>query len=462
MKIRDIQQYVEAICGTSSLEHLGQNEDELLLKIHGAKSKVDSIIKSSSSFASNAQEQLFYEFVQNAFDANADTLLFNANEEFLVVLNNGTPFISTKNCLTNDMPGELYSFLAKGKSDKEGNDDTLGQYGQGSKLLYTLISDKGIGNSEEKLLHSIKDLRKGPYLVSWDNSVQLSNFLLNRSGWEYIDPDDYQNGILICKILYSYYPIAPGVDHLFFSDEEYHKMVEAFDKLVDPKRNLNKMRRGTALIIPLGNCQYKAISEQENIDNVKRRLGGFVSITNSSHLNKNKHLKNILVFGEDIIQDHIESIVVKFELADTKYHYQFAFNPIFANEGYVNFFKYLPIVDSKLHLGFIVDSQNFALDNSRQRILEKEKTSEELRYAFNILRKQIEELKNSEEHRDKFDYIYKSLLETHIPDDEDRRYVRKAFDAVFKDFFQRNVLTKDGTYQTYEEVRHIKNNRYSR
>ena len=460
MKIRDLKQYIEAICGTSSLENLGTNEDALLIKIHGAKSKVDSIIKSSSSFASNANEQLFYEFVQNAFDANADTLLFNANEDYLVVLNNGTPFISTKDSLNNDIPGELYSFLAKGKSDKEGNSDTLGQYGQGSKLLYTLIANAGIGNSEDKLLHSIKESKRGPYLISWDNPVQLANLLLNTNKWEYTDPDDYHNAVLICKILYSYYPISPGTDQSFFSDEEYYDMVKAFDTLVDPKRNLNKMSKGTALIIPLGKNQYKAISNPENIENVKRRLGGFVSITNNLQLNHNKKLKNILVFGENITQDEIENMVVEFEVADTQYHYQFAFNPVFANEGYVNFFKYLPIVDSKLHLGFIVNSQNFALDNSRQRIIEKEKTSEELQLAFKVLRSQIEALKYDDSDKCRFDYIYRCLLETHIPDDEDRRYVKKAFEAVFYDFFMQNVLTKDGSYQPFEKVRHIKNGKY--
>ena len=115
MKIRDLRQYVEAICGTSSLANLGNNNDALLIAIHANKSKVDTIIKSSASFASNAHEQLFYEFVQNAYDANADTLLFNANEEYLVVLNNGDPFISTKDALKNDIPGELYSFLAKAR-----------------------------------------------------------------------------------------------------------------------------------------------------------------------------------------------------------------------------------------------------------------------------------------------------------------------------------------------------------
>ena len=322
MKVRDLRLYVEAICGTSSLSNLGKDNDALLIKMHAVKAKVDSIIKSSASFASNAQEQLFYEFVQNAFDADADTLLFNADEDYLVVLNNGKPFISTKDSISNDTPGELYSFLAKGKSEKEGKNDSLGQYGQGSKLLYTLISNAGIGNSEEKLIHSIKQSKKGPYLISWDNQTQLSNLLLNKNKWEYADPDDYQNAILICKILYSYYPIAPGIDQDFFSDEECRKMIDAFDRLVDPKRNINKMSRGTALIIPLGKNQYKSISNKENIENVKRRLEGFVSIIKSIPLNQNKRLQDILVLGEKITQDSVENIIVEFEEAETHFQYQ--------------------------------------------------------------------------------------------------------------------------------------------
>lgn len=460
MRIRDLRQYVEAICGTSSLESLGQNNDELLLMIHGAKSKVDSIIKSSASFASNAQEQLFYEFVQNAFDANADTLMFNANEDYLMILNNGAPFISTKNCIENDVPGELYSFLAKGKSDKEDKDDNLGQYGQGSKLLYTLISDTGIGDRENKLVNAIKNNRKGPYLISWDNPTQLSNLLLNDENWEYVDPDDYQDGILVCKILYSYYPIVPGVAEEYFSNEEYHKMVKAFDELVDPKRNLNKMRCGTALVIPLGKGQYEAISERENMDNVKRRLGGFVSITNNIAINHNKRLEHIIVFRDEIVQDCVENVIVEFDAGGTHYNYQFAFNPVFANEGYVNFFKYLPIVESKLGLGFIVNSNNFDLDNSRQRINDKSKASIELEMAFKSLLSEIEKSKYDTDNPERFNYLYRCLLETRIPDDEDRRYVKSVFDGVFTDFFMHNILTEDGTYHKFEETYKLKSNQY--
>ena len=68
----------------------------------GQGQKVDALITGAASFANNAKEQLFYEFVQNAYDASADSLFFYANEEFLIVLNNGEPFFTDLNIF--DLP----------------------------------------------------------------------------------------------------------------------------------------------------------------------------------------------------------------------------------------------------------------------------------------------------------------------------------------------------------------------
>ena len=54
--------------------------------------QVKGFIEGSSSFATNAEEQLFYEFVQNAYDAKADSLYFFSHEKYLVLLNNCEPF----------------------------------------------------------------------------------------------------------------------------------------------------------------------------------------------------------------------------------------------------------------------------------------------------------------------------------------------------------------------------------
>ena len=84
MKIRDINQYIENILdGKNTFNELGTNKELLLQKIYGqdtSRDQVKAVISDAASFASNSEEQLFYEFVQNAYDAGADCWYFYANE----------------------------------------------------------------------------------------------------------------------------------------------------------------------------------------------------------------------------------------------------------------------------------------------------------------------------------------------------------------------------------------------
>ena len=162
MKVRDLRQYIKSISkGNETLELVGSNKEYFLNMMSGQGQKVDALITGAASFANNAKEQLFYEFVQNAYDASADSLFFYANEEFLIVLNNGEPFFTDLNIF--DLPegeeprdGQLYNFLAKGKSLKLNDDEKLGKYGQGSKLLYTLVADINHNVNTEELLKDAK------------------------------------------------------------------------------------------------------------------------------------------------------------------------------------------------------------------------------------------------------------------------------------------------------------------
>ena len=138
MKIRNIQEYIKQWSDSDSLHLLGKDEEPFLDKINGEETSLDAWIEGIASFASNAQEQLFYELVQNAFDAEADSLMFFMNKEYLVVLNNGLPFFTDEK-KNKRRDGQLYNFLAKRKSLKHNDEKKLGNFGQGSKLLYTLI-----------------------------------------------------------------------------------------------------------------------------------------------------------------------------------------------------------------------------------------------------------------------------------------------------------------------------------
>lgn len=457
MTIRDLSQYIKALCGEESLDLLGTNKELLLQKIYGqdpSPDQVKSVISDAASFASNAEEQLFYEFVQNAYDASADSLFFYANENYLVVLNNGEPFYTDFDIFDTDTlrDGQLYNFLAKGKSLKRSDITKLGKYGQGSKLLYTLLTEVSESEeNEELLIKTLYEEKKGPYLISWYDRRQLANLLQKQGVWTPAQGDDYKENILFAKILMSYYPIAPGTSEELFSTKEALDGIEAFDSLVDPRRNLNFLNRGTALIIPLGKGKYEKITSVANLERVKTRLGGFSSITKDQERNEGKTVDHIYVMGEEVEQHEVQSVFVEFKVDDRPFYYHFAFNPIFAEKNFVNLFKGLPILETKLRLGFIIDSQKFDVDSSRQRISDKDKTKGQLIRAFKELVKDLREIKKT--NPAKFDYIYKAIAATKYLEGEDFRFIKEAFQEVFVPFFEEFVLTSTGEYERKENVR---------
>ena len=397
MKVRDLRQYITALCGgKDTIDALGTDKEYFLEKMSGAGQKVNALISGAASFANNAKEQLFYEFVQNAYDASADSLFFYANDEYLIVLNNGEPFYTDLDIFESDDPrdGQLYNFLAKGKSLKLEDASKLGKYGQGSKLLYTLLADvNNNANTEELLKEAIVKNKKGPYLISWSNKAQLDALLINGDEWTAAQADNIDDNLLFAKILMSYYPIAPGQNSSFFTNEEAAKAIAAFDSLIDPRRNMHFLTRGTALIVPLGEGKYESIVANSNLQNVRSRLGGFASITADLDHNKGKYLKHIYVMGEEVEQQSVQSIFIEFENEGRFFEYHFAFNPAFSEKNVVNFFKGLPILQTKYRLGFIVDSQVFDIDDSRQRITDTDKTGSQLRLAFSKLIEKLEELR---------------------------------------------------------------------
>jgi hypothetical protein len=215
---------------------------------------------------------------------------------------------------------------------------------------------------------------------------------------------------------------------------------------------MNRLQQGSALIIPLGQGQFESITSEKNVQRVLTRLGGFSSITSDKDYNHGKHIDHIYVFGNEVEQHPVRSINIEFSEEEEVFQYQFAFNPVFANEGYVNFFKGLPILEAKYGLGFIIDSQKFDDDNSRQRITDNNKTGEQLRIAFRILVEKLIDLKS--ENAELFDYIYDSIISSDIPDGEDYDFIRSAFQDEFSDFLKSNVRTIQGEYVHIDKVQY--------
>lgn len=456
MKIRDLRTYIADRCNIEEpdLSLLGDSEEPFLRSLWGDDKSVESLIEESANFAQHSEEQLFYEFVQNAFDANATDLFFYVNREYLIVLNNGEPFYTDKKVKGEEpRDGQLYNFLAKNKSIKYNRDDKLGQHGQGSKLLYTLLIDDSVGHNRPALIKAIRDEKKGPVLISWANSVQLQNFLLDRYDWTYETPYDDRENLLVAKIVLSYYPIMPGIDESLFSEKDYHRVVAAFKDLVDPKRNENRLKQGTALIIPLGEGQYEKIFAKQNKEKVLARLGTFASIQKDKMHNVSKKLERIYVFGNETELRPVASIHHSTKIKGEEYNFHFAFHPDFADDNCVNFFKALPILQTRYHLGFIIDSQDFDTDPSRQRLLFQDTVAEQMSLVFPEILKQIISFKKTDP--DKFYIFYSSLLSSKILIDDNDEIVKlkAAFEATFKPFLCDNVLSISGNYIPLSKAR---------
>ena len=67
------------------------------------------------------------------------------------------------------------------------------------------------------------------------------------------------------------------------------------------------------MIIPLGKGKYESIVAENNLENVRDRLGSFASITGAKNQNETNSLQHIYVMGKEVDQHPIESVFVEFE-----------------------------------------------------------------------------------------------------------------------------------------------------
>ena len=461
MKIRNLQQYIRERCSRDSKESLNllfTDDEPFLYEILGDRGSVESMVRGCATIAKDAEQQVFYEFVQNAFDAGGDSVFFYIGDvdgqDYLLVLNNGKPFYTDKKvdkkvAGKKNREGQLFSFLNTNKSGKP-NEPSIGKFGQGSKLLYTLLPDvKRDIPLDELMAPALIGEKRAPYLISWAKGEQLNNFLMDRNIWDRecgYDNDEF----LIAKIFCCYYPLEPGVDEALFSNDEVSRLVKVFNKLVDPRRNMNRLQgSGTALIIPLGSGKRGILSER--VEKVKNRLAPFASIIGNYKEFAGKHLSRIVFLGDEIKPIDAESVCAEIIREDgKKIKYQFVFDESFNAEDCVNLYKALPISDTVYGLNFIIDSQGFPVEGSRQNIND-EVVINNIANAMRVFVTEFDTLKNND--KEKCDRIYDCLIKARPNND----VVRKPFNEVILPYLEKNVHRADGTYGERETTFVVKN-----
>lgn len=453
MKIRNLQEYIQQVTGAKQIESLGV-KNPLLTHLAGevdSRDRLEQFIGTRTQFATNASSQVFYELLQNADDAGATEVLFYFSETYFLVINNGRVLYTDQN---EEHKGQLIKFLGRG--DKYGDPTTKGRYGQGGKLIYSLLTDQkqeGIGKTlEEGLIHALLKENKGPILFSWSRLDHFEQLMRWQQGTT-IELVDYYtlDAPILAKIMCSYYPAMPlekgrgsTGDNLvdLFTETELEDFVEVLRALSFPNPHMNQ---GTLLYVPLGEGQYKRLQERwetELPSGVATSLGFL------------KNISLVRVNEKNIEHSRFEVIPVSDHLpGESNVEFMLGI-PVEHKEQRIklcNLFQYFPIADSEYGLNFVINSGAYESDSGRQRV---DLTIEANALRLEKIGRQIEDyLRKLGEDQKIGEWL--SLVKALIPDNGVTRpeKIEKWFVTNIKEALQGCLPSADGRAVSYLEIK---------
>lgn len=436
MKIRDLKEYIGFLTNGAPVQLIGAPNDPLLKELAGTVDNLSSYIGPISKFATKTGTQIFYEFLQNADDAKATKAFFYFDEENFVVINNGEPFFTDRpgngQQATGQRKGQLKSFLSKQKGDKYDDDASIGRYGQGSKLLYDLLTpnhqDEQVldSNKEHALIRAIIHETKGPILFSWRNLVDLEKLFALANEQLFYDSCTNDSLPLLTKIVYSYYPamlqeISNTIRHNYvelFTKEELAKCVSFLNK-IRFEIQIPAYPKGSLLYIPLGEGQGQQL--QKALEN--NLLPGI-----STSLVFLNNLKSVQVLDYEIqktdfrlhslppIVGEDENFPVTIGLPE---------NP--KEVDLCNFYQYFPITDTTYGLKFIIQSKAYEIGGDRQRIdLDNERNKRVLKKISESIKNHLQELRECNE-REKLIEMIKCIVSTDAKKSQKEQFVEEHF-----------------------------------
>lgn len=370
MEIIDIDQYVKNITGPQgSNGSLGNDDEAFLTKLMGEATSLTNHVENISSFAGSSTRQLFYELIQNANDVKATHFGVGYDDSSILIVNNGAPFrlLPSGEDVKKD---DLRAFLAKGKGTKYDDKETIGKYGQGSKLLYNLLTDRSDRNQQEALGQAIIEEYKGIILFSWSSSIQRQALMTYHEGQSIGFKSDVYNSDfpVLLKIILTYFPVLPGKEYEIKSSSEVLfplSELEVFSKTLSnyfsaPHINESAFDKGSALFILLGEGKGNTVRDavDENlIDGVRTSLPLLNQNIKSVQFNETRVSKSSAFHEADlsILEDKEARIFWPKSLSQLQ-------------GGLVNFFQYFPITNEVHGLNLIIDSREFNIAGSRQNL----------------------------------------------------------------------------------------------
>ena len=462
MTVRNLKEYIGYLTNGVEIPVIGAPNDPLLKELAGTVENLPSHIGPMSKFATKTGTQIFYEFLQNADDAGASKAFFYFDDENFVVINNGKPFYTDRptNGQVDATPrkGQLKSFLSKQKGDKYDDDSTIGRYGQGSKLLYDLLTpihhdENMVGsNKENALIKAIIGETKGPILFSWQQLADLERLF----DWQQESisfgtcTDDALP--LLAKIIYSYYPstlnetantIRQNRIELF-SREELMRCV-LFLRKIRYKIQLTDYSNGAMIFIPLGEGQG-----QQLLKSLKNSLLPGIS-TSLVFLN---NLKTVQVLEEEVKKTSVRLHRLPQIIGEDKSFPVTLGLPKNPKEvDLCNFYQYFPVTDTTYGLKFIIQSNSYEIGGDRQRIdLDNERNKNVLKKISELIKQHISDLCDREVRNELIELI-KCIVSTDTKKSQKEQLIEKLFYEELLEATESALPTMTGFAESTDSVK---------
>lgn len=388
MKIRDLSEYIKQKTD-SDVEYNSQlklltKDDLLLTKLYGEFDDPDGFLKGElvklSSFAEDSDDQVFYEFLQNAKDANGSGLwVFMDKKLGVIILNDGEPF-HTNPDITD---GSLFSFLGKGKGGKFKDSSKSGEKGMGSKLMYNMLvpynSSGNLSGMSERLAEALSEDQIGPILFSWSNQdINALRRILNVTDISDIQIADSESPIL-CKLFLSYFPALPnqsvnylGKDVIPFGQKEFNQFKDCLSEAL-------KIFKNDELFYSPGSIIYIPAHEST----IEKLEGGLVEICKGLAQSLSvlsidgsiNYVKRVVIGDVKIEKEIFLSIPINVKNDGVEINSSIVFS-LTRNEKQKDlpniFTDYFPVSKEIHGLGYILRCKKFNILDNRQKLRKNE------------------------------------------------------------------------------------------
>ena len=402
----------------------------------------------------NAQdEQAIYEFLQNAADSNSNDCAIIYDEDYFMVLNNGTPF-SVK-----DVEAILNSFQGT-KADKtqKQNCDKIGRYGIGFKLVHRLV---GKTDGADELIENMN----GPVVFSWFKENQLTSLLDYRieENVDYDNQIDGDESSWLFKIALTCFPTMPkekvkNLDYeetIIYDNAELLDLVHFLKKHKTKIDNLN-LDKGSLFFLKFGENKHQKL--EESFKNINSGIG--------YSLNTLKTLDKVILQDNLVERIKIERVDFKIQPTDAAFKKivpEFKECPIDILFGYrtdnyealrtaPNIYQFFPMRNEAHGLSFFVHASSFAKVTDRTKLDDQgESNIQTLSYLSDELQNKLTsdfQINDKEKARN----IFKSIIFSEISERQNSELIVNNLLKPLTEYFKMNVPTELGSFSSFDNV----------